>query len=1085
MKILEIRFKNLNSLYGEWMLDFTEPEYTSNGIFSITGPTGAGKSTILDAICLALYGRTPRLKAINKSGNEIMSRQTGECFAEVTFETQAGKFRCHWSQHRSRKKADGNLAEAQHEISEVLTGKILETNKRQVANVIVEKTGMDFDRFTRSILLAQGGFAAFLQADPDQRSPLLEQITGTGIYSEISIRVHERLREEKDELEKLQAASSGIELLNDEDEAALNVEFAAGLKEQDLLSKENQSLSDSIIWLKTISDLKKQLSALKIEAEEVTQEIEAFLIQRQKLRKAITAAELDSEFATLRSLRIQQKTENDSRTIYQYQSPDLLEKLLQKEIELKTAEKNLNSAFEEQNKNLHIVKIVRELDFRLAEKKKELKNANSETTKVTKQLADNKENRDKYNKKIFELDQEMEKVTGYLKENAGDEALVTELSGIREQLNTIKNAFSERAGIEKAIKILRKQNDQDLKEYSQQNKIKDSLKNDHDIAKKQVKTKITELENLLQNRLLREYRSQRDTLLRELVFLNKITALEDDRKNLLDGKPCPLCGSEHHPYALGNVPEADEIEIRIEKLSLLINTAENLEKDIKDMVIKEEDIDNSLREIEKLCDHAEQIKEQSQLTLVNLENDRENALSKIEELRGNTISKLQACGIKELLEDKLDSIPKILQTRLDNWLSTQKKKTEIESRKSQIAVEINILETFNQTLTENLQNIEKTWKTCDQEFKRLNTERQELFGEKVPDEEEEYWKKKVAAADSNIKTVREARDKSADKLKEVNILITNLSKSITERELVLQKLEPDFQATCLNAGFENEESFISARLTPAQRNELNQIAQKLDQKQAEINTRQKDRNDRLTFEIEKKLTDISLEDLQQQHSAINDTLRSLVEKIGGIKQKLSDNELAKQKLKAKQVLIDSQKRECSRWNALHALIGSADGKKYRNFAQGLTFEMMIAHANRQLILMSDRYLLVHDVENPLELNVIDNYQAGVIRSTKNLSGGESFIVSLALALGLSRMASQKVRVDSLFLDEGFGSLDEEALETALETLAGLHQDGKLIGIISHVSALKERISTQINVTPVSGGKSRIAGPGCQHISANS
>jgi exonuclease SbcC len=128
--------------------------------------------------------------------------------------------------------------------------------------------------------------------------------------------------------------------------------------------------------------------------------------------------------------------------------------------------------------------------------------------------------------------------------------------------------------------------------------------------------------------------------------------------------------------------------------------------------------------------------------------------------------------------------------------------------------------------------------------------------------------------------------------------------------------------------------------------------------------------------------------------------------------------------------------------------------------------------------MTDRYLLIRDDSQPLELNVVDNYQAGEIRSTRNLSGGESFIVSLTLALGLSQMASKKVRVDSLFLDEGFGTLDEETLETALESLSALQQEGKLIGIISHVSALKERISTQISITPLSGGRSMLSGPGC-------
>ncbi|MEA2101500.1 MAG: SbcC/MukB-like Walker B domain-containing protein, partial [Thermodesulfobacteriota bacterium] len=233
----------------------------------------------------------------------------------------------------------------------------------------------------------------------------------------------------------------------------------------------------------------------------------------------------------------------------------------------------------------------------------------------------------------------------------------------------------------------------------------------------------------------------------------------------------------------------------------------------------------------------------------------------------------------------------------------------------------------------------------------------------------------------------------------------------------------------------------------------------------------------------KKITETPLVDLKEEQAETQVTLKRVGEEIGALKQKLKDNKNARLRHQEKRLLIKAHKEECTRWDALHSLIGSSDGKKYRNFAQGLTFELMVSHANRQLEKMTDRYLLVRDDEQPLELNVVDNYQAGEIRSTKNLSGGESFIVSLSLALGLSKMASRKVRVDSLFLDEGFGSLDEDALETALETLAGLQQDGKLIGIISHVAALKERISTQISVLPVSGGRSTISGPGCTKLTA--
>jgi exonuclease SbcC len=206
-------------------------------------------------------------------------------------------------------------------------------------------------------------------------------------------------------------------------------------------------------------------------------------------------------------------------------------------------------------------------------------------------------------------------------------------------------------------------------------------------------------------------------------------------------------------------------------------------------------------------------------------------------------------------------------------------------------------------------------------------------------------------------------------------------------------------------------------------------------------------------------------------------LIAVIQNTGALTEKKDTNDQAKAKNKQLKAKIDAQQSAYNKWFALNALIGSADGKKFRNFAQGLTFELMVSHANRQLSKMSDRYLLIRDENQPLELNVIDNYQAGEIRTTKNLSGGESFIVSLALALGLSHMSSRKVRVDSLFLDEGFGTLDEDALDTALETLASLRQDGKLIGVISHVAAFKDRINTKIQVQRVKGGKSIISGPG--------
>jgi len=143
----------------------------------------------------------------------------------------------------------------------------------------------------------------------------------------------------------------------------------------------------------------------------------------------------------------------------------------------------------------------------------------------------------------------------------------------------------------------------------------------------------------------------------------------------------------------------------------------------------------------------------------------------------------------------------------------------------------------------------------------------------------------------------------------------------------------------------------------------------------------------------------------------------------------------------------------------------------------LTFEWVVNFANKKLAIISDRYLLVRDKEEPLELSVLDNYQGGERRSTKNLSGGESFLISLALALGLSQMVGENIQMDSLFLDEGFGTLDDESLEVVMDALGELRQDGKMIGVISHVQELKDRITTQIVVTSENGGKSTLSGAG--------
>jgi exonuclease SbcC len=680
--------------------------------------------------------------------------------------------------------------------------------------------------------------------------------------------------------------------------------------------------------------------------------------------------------------------------------------------------------------------------------------------------------------KRSEAQKTLELVDSYLKEHAQDEWLISGLAGVEEQLDGLlskqKEIVQEEANQEKAVTTLERVT-KSLDDCQKQCRTRKQELDDASIRLQQGKDALSQL---LGDRLLREYRTEKETLLREMAFLTKIAELEDHRAKLEDGKPCPLCGATEHPFAEGNVPVPDETEQKIKALTKLISKAEDQEAAIKKLEEAEVTARKNLTEGEKQETAAANDKKAAEKSFAEVKEGLEKLRADFTARRQAVSAKLLLLGITEIPEMQVSSLLESLRARLNAWQAQVKKKAEIEKQIADLDSEMKrldaVIETQSTTLAEKRERLE----TLKKDHTIGSDERKALYGDKNPDNEELRLNKTVSDAEDAEKKARDRHNELHQRWNTAKTHIESLKKRIDQREPELRKLEIEFSTALAPAGFSDEVQFLEARLTAEQRDELSTKAKKLDDNQTDLKARQKDRETRLATEIAKMVTNKSLEEMEPQFKKYEDSLKDLRNIIAGLKHKLSENTAAKERIKAKQTAIEAQKKECHRWENLHELIGSADGKKYRNFAQGLTFEMMIGHANRQLQKMTDRYLLVRDDAQPLELNVVDNYQAGEIRSTKNLSGGESFIVSLSLALGLSHMASKNVRVDSLFLDEGFGTLDEEALDTALETLAGLQQDGKLIGVISHVPALKERISTQIQVTPQTGGRSQISGPGC-------
>ncbi|HKL58302.1 MAG TPA: AAA family ATPase [Sphaerochaeta sp.] len=1081
MKILELRFKNLNSLYGEWHIDFTESEYTYNGIFALTGPTGAGKSTILDAICLALYGSTPRLGRITQSSNDIMSRQTGECYAEVVFASQAGRFRCNWAQHRSRKKPEGELQSPKHEIAEAnAEGKILENKLTAVLTAVEEKTGMDFDRFTRSILLAQGGFDTFLKASVEQKSKILEQITGTKIYSEISIGVHERLREEKATFENLLAETRGITILTAEEEESIEEELKTSQQKESTLALLVSDLHKAITWLTGITQLEKELEALSEQEKLLAHDTLSFEIERTALDRAIKAATLDGVYATLTEMRSQQKGEKALLEQEKLGLPVLEVQAKAGTEALVKAEEGSQQAKHTQKEELPIIRQVRSLDQNLKQLKTSITEGTTSLDCDKTSIKSYRLIRDKEMKKAASEQNKLDLVATYQREHVKDKELVTDLTGISEQILSLstrqKEVVQKEAQEKKAAKVLKDAE----KALATSTKLSLQTQGAHAKAIVDLQGKKGELSLVLGERLLREYRTEKEALLREREFLARIAALEEHRNHLIDGKECPLCGSLEHPFALGNVPKSDEIERKIEDTTKIIYDAETLETKIQHQISIERDASTALTEQKKNESDALHAKESA----LSAHKTSLAAVSEVQEsfvaMEKVLAEKLKAYDIQEIPED-LPALMEELRLRKDVWLAKEQETRELESTIGAIKGEIQRLTGVIDTQEVTVEAKQASLVVLSDTYTLAEQERLKLYGDKDPESEEEKLSSALLSAETAEKRASKACTDLLQKVSATKTKIESLQASLASREPVLQTKESFFAEELSTIGFPDEQQFLSARLPLAERNRLASLAKALDDRQTALITNVHDRTTRLALEQAKNLTEKPLADLQSSVERQEAELQGVRETVADHRARLKGNGEAKLRIESRLSIIEAQRKECTTWERLHSLIGSADGKKFRNFAQGLTFELMVGHANMQLAKMSDRYLLIRSDEQPLELNVIDNYQAGEIRSTKNLSGGESFIISLTLALGLSKMASRKVRVDSLFLDEGFGTLDEASLETALKTLSSLQQDGKLIGVISHVSAMQEMISTQIVITPASGGKSILSGPGCNRI----
>jgi DNA repair protein SbcC/Rad50 len=942
MRILSVRFRNLNSLAGAWHIDFTHPEYAASGIFAITGPTGAGKSTILDAICLALYGRTPRLDKVTKSSNEIMTRGTGECSAEVEFAAGAQRYRCTWSQHRARARHTGELQQPRHELSDASTGEVLENKIALVAERIVEATGMDFTRFTRSMLLAQGSFAAFLDAPPDERAPILEQITGTEIYSRIGMLVHERRREEDLKLSALTLELDALVALSDEDEQALRTrasEVDADLAVAEARAKELGALID---WLDTIERLTRE--AAERDADLVAAEAShaAQAGDRARLAAARQALELEGVWRDVEVRRSAVQRAGDEHTAAVALLPARTAEATRAAVAVDVAVQADAAAREAREQARPIFTRVRALDATLAALDARIRDA---AQVLARDLRVARTARDAWVEAMRKI---------FPDRSAARGASAAQAKGTRGDASDVREETSAFAvELERTIAAARPM----LEERQVQ-------------LEREIPLDAARLELLVR---------EEELLQRTVLFEKRIDDLEQLRAELERDAPCPLCGSTTHPFVDHDIPrQPGAIE------------------------------------------------------------DLARAARAVQELRASLES---------------------ARTAQSGIASARAQMDALEEQRAEL-----------QRAHADLLDLDVTSTTA-------RGERAELFGARVVDDEESLLARQADDASAALTAARATHAAAESARDSVARDLARLEAELASARTALADAVSVFTTRLQDAGFASESAFTAARMPEQERRRLDAEVSAVELALGTAGTRARDAHTRLAAERASARTDATREILMNEQTTLGTRMGALREELTRARIALADQERVRTQRQKLDDDIAAQRRTYARWDALHSLIGSADGKRYRVFVQSLTFELMIGHANRRLREMTDRYVLVQGTTSGLELDVIDAWQGGERRSTRNLSGGESFIVSLALALGLARMAGRRVRVESLFLDEGFGTLDDEALDTALQTLAGLHQDGTLIGVISHVGALKERISTQIQVARLTGGRSALVGPG--------
>ncbi|MBK5200590.1 MAG: AAA family ATPase [Spirochaetaceae bacterium] len=1174
MRITKLKLSNLNSLKGKFEIDFTDKELIEDNIFAIVGDTGSGKSSILDAITLALFAKTARIEKITGSSNEIMNRDSGDCYSEVFFSNCNCEYSALFSQRKARNKKDGNLLMYTRTLRDITNDKQLTSNK-DFDTVLEGLINLTFDQFSRSVLLAQGDFNMFLIAKDDDKAKILEQITGTEIYSKIGKKIYEHYSFENKALELINERLKSQDILSDEEKKEIEQSISKNQKLIEESNKDRYAIDKILSYYGKKDSLELKRSSLTNDIKKRDSNSEQNNNYKEKLDLFEKAKE---PYQLSNKLNIDStKLEIISTEILELNSKiTTLDNLIESKNKQVTITNDSITKKEQEKLELNkIIAKVRPIDLNISHDGRDFSYSETQYNKSVEEINGLKLSNDTFLVRINDIKSSIEISNEYLKAHKSHKILsekydefITNNNLLKSNVHYLEDSKNAIIKYDRELNLLDQNKAKFDKELQEVDEIINSINREISKNKSNIELKVSfdlcNKKNVTLNRLedvLNQYKKDRlllDTFEKELC--NKEIERESNRVNLVEqkklldkanlaiergkellklsafahnvveGEACPLCGSLNHPQPLSVkednlIKEEQELATINTKFEALTNenidlkskidTIEDNIKRLKSSVVTNKEILVNSLKVQSLFDETFNIlREENERNIEHLNKEISNLEAKEKLVNTHSINKVKYeerllsinKSINDTINGKKDSLTKnkqyeieisnlneffipykefknISNSILNNYKiifdrhvnSIDKKSVEIKSLENTIITNNQSIDKKNIELSQ----LSESMKVIQMRLESNKTLRKDLFSDKDCDNELLLLTKLIDDLNKNVAKILSELNTLVNNRVSIKATISVKSQNKAEIKETINLNKIDLNKLLKNNNFNSVDELKNSQLSVEQINNYNKFTTEFVALVAKINILEESIKEDECL-LNNDIPDITKDEAILRKNEIENEY-DLYQQLKGNYQEKIDND-KKNVAKLGQIKLEREKQIIiyDRWSKLNAAVGSSDGQKFRKLAQGITLDYLLNNANLKLNSLTDRYSLIREntTTATLDISVIDLYMNGIERSVRNLSGGEKFLVSLSLALGLSELVNSKNPSETLFLDEGFGTLDEETLDHALNTLMILSEkEHKLIGIISHVEKVKDAISHKISVDRNGNGSSTINGPG--------